>query len=300
MSRHIDQLDLGKIVAQCTGQANDVVDAFMDQLFKEVEKGLVTDSSLKVEGLGFFRIIKSGSSNKILFMGDRITPKTIEQRLPIDKPSEYFEEQESDSMQECDHKAYSPSELQDIEASTENGLEATSGKKKSDAEHKTTTASAIDNRPRGQFYAERNSVLTKNNRKLNLIKTTVIGFVVLIISAILYLLLVNSAKAQNKINFNVENSFIELSNPDSLLYNYVIQSQADVSVQHIAKCYYGNEVFWPYIYYENQSNVDEMYTILAGTSIKIPRITVNLADVYNGKVLSTAKDMAQKISEASL
>lgn len=78
MNKHIDQSQLSKIVADKDGLDQNVVESFIQQLFLSIESELSTNTSVKIEELGTFKIIKSGSSNRILFLGKtlKIDPVT--------------------------------------------------------------------------------------------------------------------------------------------------------------------------------------------------------------------------------
>lgn len=58
---------INKIVAQ-TNLPSNIVEAFVKQLFVEMEKELILSSHLKVDGLGVFRLMKSGTLRKVLFL----------------------------------------------------------------------------------------------------------------------------------------------------------------------------------------------------------------------------------------
>lgn len=303
MSKRIDQVELGKTIAQLTGQPDNIVDAYVEQLFKEIEKRLVTNSSLTVEGLGFFRIIKSGDSNKVLFMGDRITPKTFVKTTTSNRTSEnkkvYNEISEAKPFQSANSEVNSISDETvaerieyDKPSDTINEREETTEKP---VANNNAQPQSKPNKTKGQSYAEYSARHAKENRKSNLIKTTVIGTIIIVICLILYFFLFSSAKAQNKNDALATTGFLELNNPDSLLYNCVIMPKSDVTLQFLAEKFYGEEDFWPYIYHENKSNVNNVYIIKAGSTIKIPRIIVDITDVYNGNLKVKTEKMAEQI-----
>jgi len=69
MNREIERSELARIVAEKEGIDQVTVDAFVNQLFKDVEKKMIDQSLVRLDNLGIFRIIKSGKTNRILFLG---------------------------------------------------------------------------------------------------------------------------------------------------------------------------------------------------------------------------------------
>lgn len=78
MNREINRSELAKFIAEKEGIEQEIVDAFVNQLFIDVEKKMVDQSLVRLDNLGIFRIIKSGNINRILFLGtsrkDEIKP----------------------------------------------------------------------------------------------------------------------------------------------------------------------------------------------------------------------------------
>lgn len=59
--------------------------------------------------------------------------------------------------------------------------------------------------------------------------------------------------------------------------------------------YYGNELFWPYIYKANENIVDHNYSIPAKSIIKIPKLTVDLVSFNNGELNKRAEALSKQI-----
>lgn len=81
--------DLVAIVSKQTRINPELVEKFIGQLFKEVERELLTSSSVQIDNLGIFRIIKSLSSNKILFLSkfpSGEVPQTEQRKEEESKP----------------------------------------------------------------------------------------------------------------------------------------------------------------------------------------------------------------------
>jgi len=94
MNKNIDQVELSRVIARQTGIDEKIVVAFIQEMFRNIEKTLVTRSTVEIEGLGVFRIIKSGASNRILFLGKSGVIKT-ESRSNIQTEQRGNKKQES-------------------------------------------------------------------------------------------------------------------------------------------------------------------------------------------------------------
>lgn len=62
------QHELIDIISERTGQKKEIVTAYISAHFEEIENLLTKTSSAKVNGLGVFRIMKTSSENKVLFL----------------------------------------------------------------------------------------------------------------------------------------------------------------------------------------------------------------------------------------
>lgn len=76
MSKHVDQVELASIIANKKGVDQEVVVVLIQQLFSNIETKLKTNSSIKVDGLGTFRVIQSGATKRILFLDNVSKPNT--------------------------------------------------------------------------------------------------------------------------------------------------------------------------------------------------------------------------------
>jgi|GEM_PF-2808135 Bacterial DNA-binding protein. len=99
MNKHLDQSELSKIIASQKEIDPKIAESFIQQLFKGAEKELISSKSIKIDGLGTFKIIKSGSSNRILFLGStaknsglRTDAGLIGTNSLIDKPIEKLQQ----------------------------------------------------------------------------------------------------------------------------------------------------------------------------------------------------------------
>lgn len=268
MSKHISQVELGKTIAQQTTLPQNIVDAFVSQFFKEIEKEIVNDSFIKVEGLGLFRIIKSGDTKRILFLGSK---KTVEESLDIAQLNRDLFDGEAQPMAE--ESFFSPPEI------TSSNFE-----QKEEIAHRNQS---VTNRPEH----------LEVRRKSNLVKTCIISFIVLAVLAATYLIIDFSNNEEKE---NPAVNFIELENTDSLNYSYIVIPESDVSLQFIAETYYGDEVFWPYIYMANEDLIRNILVIQAGSIIRIPTFTVDLAELQNGKAALSAKRLGDEIQKKKI
>lgn len=290
MSKQMDQSELSQIIAQQTRLDQHIVDAFISQLFNEIEKSLVVDSHIKVDGLGLFRVIKSGNSHRILYLGSN---------APIDKTvdlshlnNDPITEKNIESLpEEGSHPFFVDKDILD-----HNNTEVINGEKDINSEDHISESDAIviRNFHNSGSSSSRISPPTVNTRKSNLIKTCIITLIVLAILGIGYIILSGSTiKPKEKLSQNI--TFKELDNIDTLNYSRIIIPESDVSLKYIAKIYYGNDIYWPYIYNANKNIVNNLLVIQAGSITKVPKISVDLVNLYNGKEASIVKTLGDEI-----
>lgn len=293
MSKQTDQSELGQIVAQQTRLDQHIVDAFISQLFNEIEKSLVVDSHIKVNGLGLFRVIKSGNSHRILYLGNNAP---IDNTIDLSHLNNELADKTvaENHRKESELSSYSVNE----EDSDQNNSEILYSEKNIASDNEISESDAIVIR---NFHnAERNSInnsippSTVNPRKSNLVKTCIITLIVLAILGIGYIILSGSTiKPKEKLSQNI--TFKELENTDTLSYSCIIIPESDVSLQYIAKTYYGDDIYWPYIYNANKNIVNNLLIIQAGSITKVPKVSVDLANLYNGKEASIVKELGDEI-----
>lgn len=94
------QNDLIQIISEQTGQNKEIVAAFIAVQFEEIEKLLLKTSSAKVDGLGVFRVMKTTSNNKVLFIPKfddlaDVSRNIYEERIAENATSSFLEEIES-------------------------------------------------------------------------------------------------------------------------------------------------------------------------------------------------------------
>lgn len=290
MSKQTDQSELSHIIAQQTRLDQHIVDAFISQLFNEIEKSLVVDSHIKIDGLGLFRVIKSGSSHRILYLGSSTpTNKTIDLSHFNNEPIKDITIK-SKAEDEAQTALISEKDLEQKKDEIINDREdAISEERISESD-----AIVIRNFHNLERNPSPNQIPVVNPRKSNLVKTCIITLIVLAVLGISYIILSGSTfKPKEKLSQSI--TFKELENTDTLSYSCIIIPESDVSLQYIAKVYYGDDVYWPYIYNANKNIVNNLLIIQAGSIAKVPKISIDLVNLYNGKEASAAKIMADRI-----
>ncbi|MBD8347939.1 MULTISPECIES: LysM peptidoglycan-binding domain-containing protein [unclassified Dysgonomonas] len=289
MNKQTDQLELNRIIAQQTLLDESVVEAFISQLFIEIEKSIIVDSHIKVDGLGIFRIIKSGDSHRILYLGSN---------TPIDNSIDL-----SHISREAENR-YSDTRGTDTELEPTSSLEENIMTEEKEVESKVSIpqdpqdeadAIVIRNFLDSERNTNRNRVVTPtNHRKSNLVKTCIITLIILAVLGIGYIILSGSSiKPKEKVMNNI--TFKEMDNTDTINYSRIIIPESDVSLQYIARTYYGNDIYWPYIFEANKNIVNNQFIIQAGSITKIPKIAVDLVDLHNGNEASTVQALGDEI-----
>lgn len=288
MSKLTDQNKLSEIVVDQTRTNRVVADAFIGQLFSEIEKELISNSFIKLEGLGLFRVIKSGDKKRVLYLGSN---SRINEEIDLsgvysesntdyntNLPEDYTSENISFNSDHCNDK--SANELfesfedrypQDTDVPLPLGAYASTEK-----------------------AAPQQDYVYVANRKMNLIKTCVIALAILLLASIGYIAISGASDKPDEKELR-ETGFQELVNTDTLAFNKVVVPQVDVSVQYISRMYYGDDVYWPYIFMANKDAVNKMMVVRGGTKIRIPRISVDLAGLHDGTVQNSVQSLAKDI-----
>lgn len=294
MSKQTDQSELSQLIAQQTRLDQHIVDIFIGQLFGEIEKGLVVDSHIKVDGFGLFRVIKSGDSHRILYLGSNTpTNKTLDLSHLNNEPIV----EESISSKAEDEAPFFPATEETL---VDNKKESAIIEEKDLTpanENDINEADAIVIRNFHNYERNLNKPQTlpvAKPPKLDWVKTCIITLIILAVIGIGYIILSGSTiKPKEKLSQNI--TFKELENTDTLSYSRIIIPESDASLQYIAKVYYGNDIYWPYIYEANKNIVNNLLIIQAGSITKIPKITVDLVNLYNGKEALMAKTLGDNI-----
>lgn len=356
MSKCIDQSEFGKIVAEQKGIDQKIVDAFIQELFKGIEKELITNSSVKIDELGFFRVIKSGSTKRILFLGatankqndkpkgkaaiistrsiekisserekevvvttttaepDKkdISTKEDKRLVVVNTPSDNREEK---SIKEKIPLISDAVESEDSTVPSQNNVAAVDNNTNVDTENSAdnrTVSSSVSREETSSVIRERNysDYNVAQEQASQKSKTPIyIGLAILallIIGTVVYKLFSPSTDSpihQETID-NTDNKgsqqttrFTEVANNDTRNLSCIIIVNTYISAKELSKIYYGNEIFWPYIYNANGNIMDENLAVQANTIVKIPKLTVDLVSYSTGKLDEKIKAEADKIME---
>ena len=291
MSKQTDQSELSQIIAQQTRLDLHIVDAFISQLFNEIEKSLVVDSHIKIDGLGLFRVIKSGNAHRILYLGSNAPINKIIDLSHINNDETLINEKTINSYLE-DKTQSSLIDEKDVKLEKEEIVE------EKDAISKDGISESDAIVIRNFHSSEKNSFPAQNpvinSRKSNLVKTCIIALIILALLGIGYIILSGSTIKTKDIS-SKHIIFKELDNQDTLTYSRIVIPESDVSLQYIAKIYYGDGIYWPYIYNANRNIVNNLFIIQAGSITKVPKVSIDLVNLYTGKEASRAKILADKI-----
>lgn len=348
MNKHIDQTELGKQIAQATGLSKSTADAFIVQFFAEIENNLINNISSNINGLGIFRIIKSGNSNKILFLGSRkntkqdfITKENLTNLLlskstnsrnakttlnaevrntsytlkavELDKNKTSVED--DNIIFTNQNKTISPvkDEFSKSDIIVNNvskyvlDKDAITTDVKSNI-HQSCKEDKLETRHEKYQEHEYNynekieieQIKREEKKKNAIILPIFISLLILvIIIGVSYLLFENAKKSSIKPTEDEYSvNFHELSVNDSLNINSIVIPDKDVSLEYIARTFYGNEIFWPYIYIANEDFMNNSSIALAGSIIKIPRLTVDLVAYNDGSVTTAAQKFGDEIRKS--
>lgn len=307
MSKKTNLSDLIKVISAQTRQDPELVGAFVSKLFREVEKRLITSSAVKVDGIGLFRVIKTGEGHRILFLAnfnnyekEPFILRDFKDNQSIDVldredvvtealPNNYEEgEQTSDSFIEIDNNS-AGNEIKDHQLSSTQQL--VNGE--NIASFDTEGGDHIITQNENKFKAE-------HQRKINLKIISITTSILILGIAVGYFysrfeMGAYSDHLQSQV-FRPAVQFQELNNPDTLNYSHIVIPENDVRIEEVAERYYGTDKFWPYIYKANESFVSELMDIQAGTIIRVPKIAPY--EISDPDWLTHANDLGKEIIES--
>lgn len=309
MSEKRNLLNLTDTISSETQLDSRIVKKFISQLFKEIEKGLIVSSSVKIEGLGLFRIIKSISSDKILFLAnfkdsqnkpkfdsglslDDSLPKTdgdnslSDVELPLsDSTSASFQNDDSDVLSidmsvgihnDSFDKFLEDVAIEDELSSIENKEEHSDG-----INAETYLASQSEN------YEKNKNFAAKAKRFF------LIFLAVLIIGGVIYALYPESSKKTE--TSNAGGLLVEVENTDTLNFMHIVRIERNTDFTRLSKIYYGYEIFWPYLFKANEQDIESPFNVQVGTLVKVPRVDSQLIDMNNQESVNLAMQLGKEI-----
>lgn len=310
MNTQTNQRELKEIIAQKTELPFDIVDAFVDQLFLKIRNAILDESYLKLEGLGLFRVLKSGDSYRILFIGskqsDIQTPNIAEFDKKIDHPNEkedtILDSHKHDINKDIDIIDTSEANTEEDEVIVDDSKSANFTDKKLFFEEIPQPLifeeAILENEQNGPDFSGNNIsdvndlIYIPSKKKKFKTKTLAITIIFLAIVAIAIIVFGIQKKKEN---FIYKSNFVELENSDPTNFSFIIIPESDVSLEYVSKIYYGSVDFWPYIYNANLDFVNDHLLVQSGSIIKIPKIMIDIIDYQNGSAILEAKNLGEQI-----
>lgn len=337
MNREIDRSGLAKLVAEETGINSQTVDAFIKQLFVEVEDKMVDQSLVRLDNLGLFRTIKSGATKRILFLGatkkEESTQKTTKPLISVnektDRPAINTEKIKisditasrinTKPLNVVNLVAEPVSDKQNNKVDEENSKdinkriedkEDRENKKEEPVINNTANKTAEDtfsgpvyqSAARNNVYHQQNDKQPKNNKLL--IYKIIIGIAAILILALAFFAFFVTPEKEPVspagASLYSDFKFEEVANDDIKNISRVIVVDKDVSLRQLAIMYYGDEKFWPYLFKINENIISDGYMIPAQSIVKIPRITVDLVELNTGQLNDKLNSLAEEIALKAL
>ncbi len=286
MSKQTEQYKLGEIVANNAHSERTVADAFIQQLFTEIEKELISNSFIKLEGLGLFRVIKSGDKRRVLYLG---SDSRIDEEIDLSIINKEVNANRNPNIGD------SSSENINFDSESYNDKSASELFESFEEKYPQNESILL---PLGAYESKDKSAQQDYtyiaNRKMNLIKTCIIALAILLLASVGYIAISGSSDVPDEKELR-ETGFREVKNTDTLAFNKIVIPQVDVSIQYIARIYYGSDVYWPYIFIANKEAANKNMVVRGGTKIRIPRVAVDLAGLHDGTVHNSVKSLAKDI-----
>lgn len=88
-------------------------------------------------------------------------------------------------------------------------------------------------------------------------------------------------------------TFVE--NTDSIKYEAIVIYDENVGINDVAKTFYNDEKFWPYIYLENKSEIINPLNIEKDTVLRIPRLSYISMSIDDPNSIAKTKMIADSI-----
>ncbi len=126
----------------------------------------------------------------------------------------------------------------------------------------------------------------------------VIALVFLILGGIYYYVNIYMRDPHTAVVTEHQPEYTLLENKDSVKYAAIVMYTNNVNINTLANTFYKNNIFWPYIFIENQ-DVEGVKSnpldIPKGVVLRIPRISDNMLDPANPAAVDKAKHLADSI-----
>lgn len=120
-------------------------------------------------------------------------------------------------------------------------------------------------------------------------------FIVLLIGGVFYY--INDIEKKEIIENTPPHSastYQMLENRDSVTYQANILLEENMSILKLSQLFYGNEIFWPYIFQSNHE-IDNILDLPKSVVLKIPRVNKDLIDINNKESVDHARKLADSL-----
>ncbi|MFV0467324.1 MAG: HU family DNA-binding protein [Dysgonomonas sp.] len=275
MNNKINLSELASIVAKQTQIEQSLVEKFIETFHSEIEISLLKKNAIKVKGLGIFKIIKGGASStdKILYLADFSIAKDSEKAdIPVKTQENTLNSDEDKklSVRTADEAVW--------RQSTQIETEVDPSENEQDAD--SDEIANLD-----------------GHRKRSLKNISIVTILVIIFAVVFYFFFVSGNAQQSPPNKMSDKALLykETVNNDTAHYASVIETTSDINILRISSQYYGNEIFWGYIFEANKDVINDPLNIKKGTILKIPKMSAELINDANKLSLQKAKDLSAKI-----
>ena len=187
--------ELVSIVTEQTRIEKSIVEKFIKQLFIEIETSLLKNTAVKVISIGTFKVIKSGNTNKLLFLPDF---KPYPRALPAGDINEKIHQELKPDIQGQDNETIITEDIQEVIEVIHEPEPVFTGETISiQPEIDSTSFPDID------FISEKKDE-ERERRKNNLVKISLVAVGVIILIAIIYFLGIKDSKTAQKDQIPIE------------------------------------------------------------------------------------------------
>lgn len=301
MNKKINLFSLINSISSQTGQDPELVEKFVLQLFKEIEKELVTSSHVKIEKLGIFRIIKSLPNDRILFLGhfenDKISPDESDEKYTIDQIEvlgQQNENEDRDDNPNNDNEELRSFYEESVIAHNDNNEETPETYLSSEDEQDSYDG---DSQIEDFLYEYKNHEIEENKRKrFSKIRIAILLVLTLAgVSLLLMFLYPRDNKDDLSAPITIKPSYTLLENTDTINYLQIIELQSELDFVVLSQDFYGYGIFWPYIYKANEKEIPDPLQIKEGSIVKIPRMDKDLIDENNEESRAKVETLSNEI-----
>ncbi len=283
---------LVELVAEKASTTNRMSELFLQELFANITQALSCGQSVKIKGLGSFKLAKDNTGKDIVFTPDIDLAETVNAPFAQFKPVELCDEISQEQLDEIDATMQPKTEKleQNDDASLQHNLEKQPVSEPQPApEPQTETEDEEPVAPVAEIVEATTQPPERSRKRLWIALAAVIAAIALITGLVLHK---NSGQENEKL---AQNDTIA-SQPTKIVIDTL---RRDNSLHDMAQKHYGDRAFWVYIALENQQQFPDYHEIPKGTALIIPPAEKYGINSDSKQSLKNASQASSKLKKAT-